>query len=117
MNGMYLDSETHDISVQDRQIRRVVDSEEIQQRIKTRILLVQQEWFLNLGAGLPWFTELSGRNVDLYKVRSYISLLINQTDGVSQLVSLDLSVDNEARKLNVEFTYIDIFGNNTSGAI
>jgi hypothetical protein len=115
MNGMQLNKETHDISVTDGQISRVTASDEIAQRIKTRILLVQQEWFLNLEAGLPWFTELTGKNVDLYKVRSYISLLINQTEGVDQLVSLDLDVDQSSRKLNIEFKYIDIYGNTISG--
>jgi hypothetical protein len=116
MNGTYLNID-HDIESHGAQIRRVVGSDEISQRIKTRILLIQEEWFLNLSAGLPWFTELTGKNVDLYKIRSYISLLINQTAGVAELVSLDLDLDSAARKLNITFEYIDIFGNSNSGVL
>lgn len=110
MNGMYLDKSSHDIEALNGAIRRTVDADEIKQRIKTRLLLVQEEWFLDLSSGLPWFTELTGRDVDLYKVRSFVSLLIKNTDGVEELVSLELNLDDN-RKLEIEFKCIDVFGN------
>ena len=109
---MQLDATTHDISTQDGRIARAYDSDSILQTVKTRLLTIRQEFFLDLDAGLPWFVEgeMTGKNVDLYRVKSYVSNEIVGTDGVSELLSIELIIDKPARKLDIIFSYIDIHG-------
>ena len=116
MNEYAID-ENHDMYIVNGQIARRTSTEGVLQLIKTRLLTVQEEWFMDLNAGLPWYTEMLGKPVDLYKVRSYISSEIVQTNGVNELLSLELLYNNTDRKLDVEFTYSDIYGNIIEGSI
>lgn len=113
----YALNETHDLYIANGQIARVTKSDSIMQAIKTRLLTVAEEWFMDLSAGLPWYTEMSGRNADLYLIRSYISSEITGTEGVDVLLSLELEYNNKDRKLDVLFKYTDIYGNTLEGVV
>lgn len=116
MNTYAIDS-SQDMYIVNGQIARRNSSEAILQLIKTRLQTVQEEWFMDLSAGLPWFTEMAGKPVDLYKIRSYVSGEIVQTNGVKELISLEMLYNNAERKLQIEFTYSDIYGNTIAGVI
>jgi hypothetical protein len=116
LNNMYLNS-SDDIQTYRGQIRRVYDSDQIMQCIKTRLLTIRQEWFLDLDAGLPWFTKMVGRNVDLYRVKSYIANSIAGTYGVVEIKEITLDMDNPQRKLDINFKYIDMFDKTITGSI
>lgn len=107
----------HDIYLTDRSLTRKLDSDSIRQTIETRLLTVQYEFFLNLDAGLPWYTDMTGHGVDLYLVRSLISEEIINTDGVLQLEFFDLLLDKETRKLEIQFKYTDIFNKSVTGTV
>lgn len=110
MNSQALD-DNHDLYIVNGQIARVSASDAILQLVKTRLLLVREEWFMDLGAGLPWFTQMMGRNISLYRTRSYVSKEIILAEGVSELKSLELVYNKELRKLDISFSYTDIYGN------
>jgi len=41
----------------------LVDSPEaVRQKVQTRLLLFQGEWFADLGAGTPWLQQILGRH-------------------------------------------------------
>lgn len=117
-NVMALD-ENHDVYVDPEtgQLARLTDSDAVLQTVKTRLLLVQQEWFVNLDAGLPWFTELMGNNPNLFKIRTYIAKQIIGTDGVDKLKTLQLNFNKAERKLDIEFEYVDVYGTTISGGL
>ena len=110
-------NEFHDMYVMNGQIARKSNSDAILQTIKTRLLTVQEEWFLDLSAGLPWFTKMAGKNADLYTVRNYLTREITASPGVDSLISLNLQYNSEARKLDIEFAYTDIYGRTMQGAM
>lgn len=96
-------------------IQRISGERQILQLIETRLMTVQQEYFLDLSAGLPWFSEMTGRNTNIHTIRSYISNEIITTEGVESLQALDIDYKN--RKLNINFIYTDIYGNEASGSL
>jgi hypothetical protein len=109
-NDMYLDGET-------KYIARLHDSDAVLQTVRTRLLLVSQEWFLDLDSGLPWFTEIAGKSANLFRTRSYIAREILGTDGVVELKKLTLDFDKAKRKLSIEFEYVDEYGNTINGGV
>ena len=117
MNTYAIDQTSGDMQVVNGQILRVRDSDCVLQLVRTRLLTVQEEWFMDLAAGLPWFTKMMGKPVNLYKVRNYVSNEIAQTNGVKELLSLELVYNNIGRKLEIQFSYTDVYGNTVEGAI
>ena len=106
----HLDKDTHDLVIINGQIGRRQTSDAIMQTVKTRLLLIYQEWFLDLSKGLPWFTQMTGHRFDIYKIRSYVARQILSTNGVNELISLTLDIDKQKRDLVIDFEYEDIHG-------
>jgi len=65
METAYSLDANHDLYIVNGQIARVSKSDAILQTIKTRLLLIYQEWFLDLSKGLPWFTQMMGHRFDI----------------------------------------------------
>jgi len=116
MNSLALDT-NHDLYINNGQIARVSASDTILQLVKTRLLLVREEWFMDLSAGLPWFSKMMGRNPDPYKIRSYVAKEIILTEGVNELKSLELVYNKGERKLDIFFSYTDTYGNTVEGTL
>lgn len=114
MNSLSLNS-NHDLHIINGQIARVSNSDAVLQLVKTRLLLMREEWFMDLSAGLPWFSKMMGRNPNPYKIRSYVAKEIILTEEVSELKSLELVYNKEIRKLDILFSYTDIYGNTVEG--
>lgn len=97
-------------------IARLYDSDAVLQTVKTRLLLIRQEWFLNLDAGLPWFSEMLGKYGSIEKCKSYIGSQILNTDGVVELLRLEMGVNSDRSSI-VYFEYTDEYGTTSSGEI
>ena len=105
--SIYPDSLTDDIFVENGQIVRATGSDSVRENVKQRLLTIQEEWFLDLRLGLPWFTELTGRQVKLEKIKSSVARTILGTEHVSDLLDLEVKYDNTTRRLFIEFEYRD----------
>jgi hypothetical protein len=67
----------------------------VAQAVKTRLLLLTGEWFLNLSDGTPYSTDILGSNTkDFYDVA--IQGRILDTPGVSEIVSYQSQLINRA---------------------
>lgn len=84
-------------------------SESVAQRVKTRLLSLEGDWFLDLSHGLPWF-QLIERPADLARVERAVKNQILRTDGVSRLTDFSMSVDPDKRGLSINTTIVDIYG-------
>lgn len=84
----------------------VRDSEAVAATLGMAMRLFVGEWFLDQSAGLPW---LDG-NADLPALGAQVKQLILANDGVSALLSFDLSLDHETRRLSVRATVSDVYG-------
>ena len=116
-NNIHVDEVTWDISERNGSIYRIYDAAQVLQSIMTRLLTVEQEWFMDLTAGLPWFTEMTGRHADIRTIRSYITNEIINTPGVSSLQGLEMDYDIVKRKLDIEFIYTNIYGESVTGSL
>lgn len=83
----------------------------VAQAVFTRLLLFQGEWFLDVGAGMPWYTQVLGNNTgSLYDTA--IKTLILNTAGVASIIAYSSSLDRVKRALTVNVMILTIFSNN-----
>lgn len=87
-------------------------AEAVAQNVKTRLLLLQEEWFLDLSAGVPWLQKIMTKPARLILANSIIKRTILKTEGVSGIVSYSTSYDRDTRILNIAATMNTVFGEN-----
>ena len=72
------------------------------------------EWFLDQFSGMPYFQKIFKKPVDMVNVESLYKSHILQTEGVESIETFFVSFgedENKPRKMNVNFSYIDSYGN------
>ncbi|WP_107770812.1 hypothetical protein [Campylobacter concisus] len=82
------------------------DSAAIVQNVKTQILSLYNDWFLDFENGVRWFNYLS-KNPNTDKMRDEIKRQILSVEGVSSLEILNISTNE--RKATIEVQYRDIY--------
>lgn len=110
-------NEQHEPYVVDGRIARLKNSDAVLQTVKTRLLLIRQEWFLNLDAGLPWFSEMLGKGNNILTIKSYVLRQILGTDGVYEVTKLDVEIDKTTRSFVMSFEYTDEYGAEMRGEL
>src|SRR5487761_1341628 len=72
----------------------------VAQNVGTALKLIRGEWFLDLTAGVPWFTKIIGHNTgSLYDAE--IRSAIENVQGVLSIVSYSSTLNPSTRKLSV----------------
>lgn len=61
-------------------------------------------WFLNIEMGVDWLGNVLVKNPDLGAIRAELVAVIVGTDGVDELLALDIDLNLETRQLTVSFT-------------
>ncbi len=84
-------------------------AEAVAQNVKTRLILLQEEWFLDLSAGVPWLQKIMVKPARLLLANTIIKRTMLKTDGVTKIVSYSTSFDRETRRLNVAATLNTIY--------
>lgn len=107
--------ENHEPYVENKRIARKYNSDAVAQTVKTRLLLIRQEWFLNLDAGLPWFAEMLGKRSNITTIKSYVATQILGTEGVVEITRLDVIIDKQNRAFEMYYEYRDEYGETVSG--
>lgn len=108
MSNLKLDS-NHDIII-GRGATRVVGVEQVAQLVKCRLLTILGEWELDTNLGLPWFESIFTKNVRPADIEAALANIIRTTNGVRQLVSLDVNPDYRTRQLAVSFVAASVYG-------
>lgn len=80
-------------------------SEAIAQNVVTRLLSFRADWFLDLDHGLPWFEMMERKRIE-----PLVKQQVLQTEGVQYLTDFDLVYDPQTRKVKINLTYVDVFG-------
>jgi hypothetical protein len=86
------------------------EAEACAQNVKTRLLLLQQEWFLDTDAGVPWLQDIMVKPANLALAESIIKRTILETEDVSELRSFTVSFDRNTRRLTIAATVATIYG-------
>lgn len=82
------------------------DGAAIAQNVKTQILSLYNDWFLDFENGVRWFNYLS-KNPNTDKMRDEIKRQILSVEGVSSLEILNINTNE--RKATIEVQYKDIY--------
>jgi len=86
------------------------DSESVAQRVKTRLLSFEMDWFLDLEHGMPWF-QMTEKPASLARIETEIKTCILETDGVARIIDYAQRFDPETRRLQIEAGVVDIYDN------
>lgn len=84
-------------------------SDAVAQRVKTTLLSITNDWFLDESHGIPWF-EFWVKNPPLMRMEREIKSAILNIDGVERIDTFDLQITEE-RECTIELSYTDIYGN------
>jgi hypothetical protein len=86
------------------------------QRIELSIRLDRESWFLNPDAGIDWWGIYDAKYVSDRLIRSEIERVLLADEEVTAIESLDISFDNDQRKITIKFKVSTIYGT-ISGAV
>jgi len=103
--------ENNDLAIVDYDLALTSESQITTQRIKQRLLTFQGEWFLNNDLGLPYFTEILGKNKSLPRIEAIYIRSIQEIEEVAEILALAAMQDAQSRTLTVNFSVRDIYNN------
>lgn len=106
--NLALDS-NHDIII-GRGATRVGGAEQVAQLVKCRLITLLGEWQQDTSLGLPWFDAIFTKNVRPSDIQAAISNIIRTTNGVQQLLDIQIVPDFRTRKLTITFNAISDYG-------
>lgn len=104
MKTRRLNIATHDMTFGQGLASYAFDEESIGQNVKTRLLLIMGEWFLDDDAGLPYLPEIVKEPANADLAESLIKRCILGTLGVSKIAEFSLNLDHETRILSITAT-------------
>ena len=85
-----------------------LNSEAIAQCVKTALLSLRTDWFLDQTHGVDWFSYLR-KTPNLIAMESELKSKVLAVEGVVRLVDFDISLDANTRECTVSVGYTDIF--------
>ena len=89
---------------------RLTGLEQVAQRVKTRLLVFKEEWFLDQREGMPWFQDILTKPLDQGFVESEMKRIILETPDVEKLTEFSLNYDSIERLLDVRFSAESVYG-------
>lgn len=90
------------------------EEEAVAQRVKTRLLLLFNEWFLDISDGVPYLPDVMKRPSNLPLAESIIKKRIIETEGVEELREFSMTLDRETRRLTIQAVATNIYGTTTN---
>lgn len=80
------------------------------QRIRTRVQIFLEEWFLNEGVGIPYFQKILGHKFNLIVANSAFRKEIAKVQGVAQVRTVNVTFEGKTRTLIVDLNARTQFG-------
>lgn len=75
----------------------LTDKSAVVQKVQTRLLLFSGEWFLDIGAGVPYVTNFARKPENSLLIESVLKQRILDTAGVTELIDFDMNFDHISR--------------------
>lgn len=94
----------NDISVENNDLVLIQGSEETAQNLSVNLRTFLGEWFLNTSLGIPWFQEILVKGTSIQQIESIILNAILSTNGVLNVSSFNIELDNKERQLSIDST-------------
>jgi hypothetical protein len=109
MKSRALDS-NNDIFVRRRSIALVSDGAEVVQHVRSRLLFYLGECSWAVTSGVPYFTRVFVKPMNLAEVEAILKSVIILTPGVNELLDFKMSFNSTTRKLAVAFEANTTYG-------
>ena len=90
-----------DISVVNGALQLTDGNDELRQRLEFKLEFFQNDWFLDLGFGIPYYGRVLGRGVNLDDLYGIFTVAIEEEPGVNSVRQLDITIDGTMRALSV----------------
>lgn len=102
----------HDLHLVNGQFDMVIPTEaegddyarEVAQRVKTRLMMIRGEWYLDQRKGTPYKTRVMGKagvSLGLDQIREMFFEVVNNVPGVRSVGTIELDLDRQERTLDV----------------
>ena len=91
-------------------------SDAIAQCVKTKLLALKRDWFLNREDGIAWFDYLT-KNPNTKQLEIDVRTEIFKVEGVLNIDEFDILLDPETRQFLIQITYTDKFNNSNEASI
>lgn len=110
MKNLYLDKDTNDLVLENRNLRFTVDNVEwLSGRLQNELRTYIDEWYLDPSKGLPYYEEILTKNADLDVINSLFKAKIISIPGVKSIIETETLYNTTTRKYN--FTFIVLTDN------
>jgi len=113
IKDLLLDEETHDLKIENYDLKIVEGQEAISQNASIRNLFFRGEYFLDTLTGLPLYEDILVKNPNLGRIDAIMKAYILDTPGVKSLLAYESSFNPQTRRLTVTFTADTDFGSVT----
>ncbi len=107
----FLQDDNGDLALVKNQMHLTDGKTELKQRLRSRLRVFQGEWFLDVGAGTPYYQEILGKHKNTRQVEASIKSIVSNTDGVIDLLEFSFNVDKATRTARVDFKVSCLTGN------
>lgn len=103
MKDIMLTKETGvlDIKVVLGDLQMVEADDELRQRVEFKLEFFQNDWFLDLLFGIPYYGRVFQRGVNTDDLYGIFALAISEEPGVAHVQRLDVNIDAQVRVLRV----------------
>lgn len=100
----------NDLLIQGTQFMRTSDADRLAQKLRCKLQLIEGESQLDDTAGLPYFSDIFVKPVDIAGVASLYKSEILDTEGVQDLLSFTYDLDTTQRLFTLSFSVNTIYG-------
>lgn len=110
MKDLLLSVETHDLVIEGFDLGFATEIDHVRQHIKTRLLFIYEEWFLDSVQGVKYYELITVKNPNLPLIDSLLKATIRETPDVNEILEYTSSFDRAARRLTVSFKVDTTYG-------
>lgn len=96
-----IDTQTNDIAHEGGLIKYVNMDDEVIQRVRTCLRRIEGEWFLDVDAGLPYFSGQILGSRDLEYAKLIIREELLSVEGVKKVAQINITLDKQTKKATV----------------
>lgn len=93
-----------DLAIENGKLVLITGEEALRQRLRSRLLMFRNEWFLDPDRGVPYHRDVFVKAPELGALNAAFSKEILDTVGVQALNALSFDLDTGTRELSVTFT-------------
>lgn len=104
----------HDMALNGADIYFAEEVDIVKQRLTIRLQFLLEEWFLDNTIGLPYTQFIFEQGSSIEDIYEYFRKEIKNTEGVENIIELNLTPDSDNKGLKIDFSVND---NTSTGTV